>query len=188
MARPRIIVIDDDPLFRSLIVSQLRKSFLVSVAAEGAEGYYKSLEHPPDIAVVDIQMPGWDGLKTLKAFRAHPALCNIPIVILTGDAIKETVMSALSGGANDYIIKTTFSKEDLLQKLCRWLPTSMVAELAAAEAAPPTESRGQDETVIISRSQAEALPRPRTVPENKLPVPAGPVDSRQMQEMMDDWE
>lgn len=121
--RARILVIDDDPLFRSLIVSLLRKEYLVSVASEGSEGFYKALEHPPDAAVVDIQMPGWDGLKTLKAFRSHPALQNVKIVILTSDASKETVLAAIHGGANDYIIKTSFAKEEFYQKLSKLLPS-----------------------------------------------------------------
>jgi CheY-like chemotaxis protein len=120
--RARVLVIDDDPLFRSLIVSLLRKDYIVSVASEGSEGFYKALEHPPDIAIVDIQMPGWDGLKTLKSFRGHPALNQVKIVILTTDASKGTVVAAIQSGANDYVIKTSFSKQEFYDKLNRLLP------------------------------------------------------------------
>ena len=119
----RILVIDDDPLFRSLIVSLLRKDFMVSVASEGSEGFYKALEHPPDLAVVDIKMPGWDGLKTLKAFRNHPSLSHVKIVILISDTSQETVLSAIHGGVNDYVIKSSFSKEEFYRKLEKLLTT-----------------------------------------------------------------
>lgn len=121
MTRSRILVIDDDPLFRSLLTSILRSDFLVNVASDGAEGYYKALEQPPDLAIVDIRMPGWDGLRTLQAFRSHHALANVPVVMLTSDASRQTVMSAMQAGATDYIIKTTLSRENFLEKVSRQL-------------------------------------------------------------------
>ncbi|HUQ69966.1 MAG TPA: response regulator, partial [Planctomycetaceae bacterium] len=145
--RSRVIVIDDDPLFRNLIVSMLRKDFFVSVASEGSEGYYKAIEHPPDVAVIDVQMPGWDGLKTLKAFRAHQLLSPTMVMMLTGDASRETVVAAIQGGAHDYVIKTKFSREEFLSKLQRLLSNREVRTAAAAveltrdaETATPTET------------------------------------------------
>ncbi len=113
----RVLVIDDDPLFRNLMVSFLRREFIVSVASDGSEGFYKALEYPPDIAIVDVQMAEWDGLQTLKAFRTHPTLAATKIIMLTSDASKETVIAAIQGGANDYIIKTSFSKTEFLEKV-----------------------------------------------------------------------
>ncbi|MEZ6045388.1 MAG: response regulator [Planctomycetaceae bacterium] len=74
---------------------------------------------PPDIAIVDIQMPQWDGIKTLKAFRGHASLQDTMVIMLTSDASRETVLSAIKEGANDYVIKTSFSKEELKQKVNR---------------------------------------------------------------------
>lgn len=124
--RPRILVIDDDPLFRSLMSSMLAKDFFVSVSSSGSDGFYRAVEHPPDLAIIDIRMPGWDGLQTLKAFRTHPRLSKIQIVILTSDASKETVMAAIKGGANDYVIKTSLSKDILCAKLHELLNSSQL--------------------------------------------------------------
>lgn len=52
--RPRVLVIDDDPQIRNLVVAFLRREYLVAVAGDGAEGYEKALEHTPDIAIIDI--------------------------------------------------------------------------------------------------------------------------------------
>ncbi|HBL42050.1 MAG TPA: response regulator, partial [Planctomycetaceae bacterium] len=79
----RVLVIDDDPLFRNLMVSFLRREYFVSVASDGSEGFHKALEYPPDIAIVDVQMAVWDGLQTLKAFRSHPTLAHTRIIMLT---------------------------------------------------------------------------------------------------------
>ena len=128
--RPRILIIDDDPLYRSLMTTLLRKDYLLAVAADGAEGYQKALQHPPDIAVIDIQMPGWDGLKTLEQFRKNPILKRVKIIMLTGDASKESVVAAIRGGANDYVIKTSFSREEFREKLKR-LSTKPISTGAA---------------------------------------------------------
>jgi len=135
--RPRVLVIDDDPLFRNLVVSILRRDFFVSVASDGADGFQKAIEYPPDVAVIDIQMPGWDGLKTLKAFRNNSALSRVGIMILTSDASRDTVLAAIQAGANDYVIKTTFSRVEFLEKLER-LRTR--AEPRPARSGPVDES------------------------------------------------
>jgi len=117
--RPRVLVIDDDATFRSLIVSILRSDFIVSVAADGYEGFCKAREHTPDVAVIDVQMPHWDGIETLKAFRSHAALEQVKIIMMTGDASKETVITSVRCGANDYMIKSNFNKRDIVQKIKR---------------------------------------------------------------------
>jgi len=121
----RVLIIDDDPLIRTLLVSALRKECFVAVAAEGAEGFAKALELKPDVAVIDVNMPGWDGLKTLEAFRSHIDLRDIKIIMLTADASKQTVMAAVRAGANDYLIKTSFSKADFYRKLNRLVPDTI---------------------------------------------------------------
>ena len=140
-SRPRILVIDDDPLFRSLLVSLLRRDYVVSVASDGAEGFYKALEHPPAVAVIDVQMPGWDGLKTLKAFRAHPVLRDVRTIILTGDASRGTVLAAIQGGAHDYVVKTSFSHGEFCRKLSRLFAGAEAAAPPDDAGAPPDEQR-----------------------------------------------
>jgi CheY-like chemotaxis protein len=117
-----VLIIDDDPLIRTLLVSALRKECFVAVAAEGAEGFSKALELRPDVAVIDVNMPVWDGLKTLEAFRGHTRLKGIKIIMLTADASKQTVMAAVRAGADDYLIKTSFSKADFYRKLNQLIP------------------------------------------------------------------
>lgn len=125
MNRPRILIVDDDPLFRSLLTSMLNQDFAVIVACDGAEGYYRALEHPPQLAIVDIQMSGWDGLRTLKAFRSHYLLARTPVMMLTSDASRQTVMAAVQGGASDYVIKTSLSRDEFLRKVYRLVGTTL---------------------------------------------------------------
>lgn len=117
--RQHILVIDDDPLFRSLMVGVLRKDFDVTVACDGADGFYRALDRRPDATVLDLQMPGWDGLKTLRAFRSHPMLADVKVMVLTSDSSRETVLAAIHAGADDYTIKTAFSRDEFREKLDR---------------------------------------------------------------------
>jgi CheY-like chemotaxis protein len=159
--RPRLLVMDDDPLFRSLLISFLRRDYLVSVASNGSEGFYKAEEHTPDAAIIDIQMPGWDGLQTLKAFRSCPSLAKVPVVILTSDASRETVMAAIQAGAQDYIIKTGFTKEELLKKLERLFPVQVVGRAGDRPTGPSGvgTSPRPSSTVGFAAPQAAAAPK-----------------------------
>lgn len=131
MMRHRVLIIDDEPAYRSQFTSFLRTHYLVFVAATGGEGFHKALEHTPDLAVIDMQMPGWDGLMTLRAFRGHPALKSVPIMIVSSDASRETVVAAIQAGANDYLLKLAINREEFLRKVEKLL-TVRVAEPSAA--------------------------------------------------------
>jgi CheY-like chemotaxis protein len=180
--RRQILVVDDDPLFRSLMVSVLRHDFDVSVAADGADGFYKALDHVPDAAVLDIQMPGWDGIKTLKAFRSHPALAHVRVIVLTSDASRETVLAAIQAGADDYIIKTAFSRDDFRQKLDQLLqkPSSLEIslEIEPNSSAPLLPQRDDIEASLELVGS--------TVSSGKLVGWAGSEDL--LQEAIDAWE
>jgi DNA-binding response OmpR family regulator len=149
-ARRHILVVDDDPLFRSLMVGVLRSDFDVTVACDGADGFYRALDRKPDVTVLDLQMPGWDGLKTLRAFRAHPTLADVKVMVLTSDSSRETVLAAIHAGADDYTIKTAFSRDEFRQKLDRMFrqprdASAMDVILAKAMSAPAaTEAPATD--------------------------------------------
>jgi PleD family two-component response regulator len=159
MPRLRVLVVDDDPLFRSLLTSMLRKEFLVSAAIDGEEAYYQALEQRPDLAIIDIQMPRWDGLRTLKAFRAHPGLAVVPVMMLTSDASRQTVMAAIQAGANDYVIKTTLARDDLFRRVCRQLkiaPESLNPTLEIVLTAVDTEIAAPRQPVRAAAQSTDA--------------------------------
>jgi DNA-binding response OmpR family regulator len=189
----RVLIIDDDPLIRQLLVTALRKDCLVAVASEGSEGFYKALEVTPDLVVIDVNMPGWDGLKTLEAFRAHPALKGVKVIMLTADASKQTVMAAIHGGAHDYVIKTTFSKADFYRKVNRLIPGSitsvgpLVVEFEAdraSAAGAETEDRSLARASNRQHAGSATLEPPALT---AATATAASVESR-LQELIDGWE
>lgn len=178
MTRARVLVMDDDPLFRSLLAATLRKEYLVSVAIDGADGYAKAVEHAPDLAVVDLQMPVCDGLGVLRLFRAHPTLCSVPVVMLTGDNSKGSVVTAIQHGVNDYIIKTSFNRQDFLQKISRLLPKGQQAIVATPDAQSPAEGPRPSETPTPVEGLRQSDPAPE----------AAPVAEKQLQSILDNWD
>ncbi|QDT79115.1 response regulator [Gimesia maris] len=191
----RVLVIDDDPLFRNLMVSFLRREYFVSVASDGSEGFHKALEYPPDIAIVDVQMAVWDGLQTLKAFRSHPTLTQTKIIMLTSDASKETVIAAIQGGANDYIIKTSFSKSEFLEKVRRFAQP----EATRVANTPNSGKRAQPASTVTNQSAAQNIsvetvkPKPvftvsESVEDQLTGLTLDLSEEAQLEEIMDDWD
>ena len=181
--RVRILVVDDDPFFRSLISSLLQGDYAVATASDGSEGFYKALEEPPDVAIIDIRMPNWDGLRTLRAFQAHPALCRVKVMILSSDASRETILAATQGGASEYVVKTAFHRGDFLEKLARLLPEG--APVPGRE--EPCDPAAADTARVRSTARAGNSGRLPGPPVLKQTRPGTSTESR-LQAILDDWE
>ncbi len=182
MNRARVLIVDDDPLFRSLITSMLRRDFLVMVAADGSEGYYKALEHLPQLAIIDVQMPGWDGLRTVQAFRAHQTLAKVPVMMLTSDASRQTVVAAIQCGANEYVIKTTLSRDELLKK------TRRLINLGPVRGTPPAGGTGEADAPTPEAGTEAPAVTPAVVPGESEPGSNVGSEAAALQALMDNWE
>lgn len=194
-ARYRVLVIDDDQMFRSLIQTILRKDFFVSVAAHGQEGYLKAKEHRPDVAVIDVQMPGWSGIDTLRAFHNDPQLRDVKIIMLTADASKETVLAAVHSGADDYVIKSCFNKKEFIYKIHRQiLGAAAAAELCDAEFDPSSTNKtaGSDSGRHAGDSELNMKSRDSHYLSRKDAVTVtssgSAVQSDHVQAIVDSWE
>ena len=170
VVQPRVLVIDDDSSFRQLLAGLLKKQYEVTAASSGQEGYQLAMDRPPHVALIDIQMPGWDGLETLRRFREHPDLARIKTAMLTGDASRNTVVSAIRAGADEYLVKTNFSKDELLSKL-----KTLVAK-------SPFGSQEADAALTASRNCHDGL-----CGDGRASNPLSDTSSR-MQEIIDGWD
>jgi CheY-like chemotaxis protein len=81
------------------------KSYGVVVARNGNEALALARVERADVILMDIQLPGMDGLETIRRLRAEPVLCNIPIIALTAIAMRGDREKCLAAGANDYLSK-----------------------------------------------------------------------------------
>ncbi len=115
MERSRILVLDDDEQIRATLRrALLYAGFDVTVAATGEEALEKALQSPPDLAVLDVMLPGIDGLEVCRRLREDRA--DLPIIMLTArDAVADRV-AGLDIGADDYVVKP-FALEELVARV-----------------------------------------------------------------------
>jgi DNA-binding NarL/FixJ family response regulator len=115
----KILLADDQALIRSGIRSLLDAEDDIEVVAEAADGRQAvtlAVEHRPDIALVDIQMPVLDGVEATRQIVADQRLENVRVVILTNFGLDEYIFRALRAGASGFLLKDTEPAE-LLQAL-----------------------------------------------------------------------
>jgi pilus assembly protein CpaE len=108
----RVLVIDDDPhLLQMLGLMLERANHKPSLANNGQKGIDLALKSPPDLAIVDVMMPGMSGHEVCKQLRAHPSTVDIPILILTARAQSVDRAAALESGASDFMAKPVSPSE-----------------------------------------------------------------------------
>ncbi|AFY91706.1 response regulator [Chamaesiphon minutus] len=118
---PLILIVEDNELNINTISSYLTvKGYRPIVAQDGESALKLAQKHCPDLILMDIQMPGMDGLEAISRIREHPQLTSIPIVALTALAMEGDRDKCLSAGANDYLTKPVKLKQ-LNQTIQQWL-------------------------------------------------------------------
>ena len=108
----RVLVVDDDVEVAKSIEASLRKHYQVHVVYSGIEAIKAARRHRPDLIVLDVVMPGMDGLETCRELRVDPALASVPILFLTALGRPEDRVAGLRAGADDYLTKP-FNLEEL---------------------------------------------------------------------------
>ena len=102
----KILVVDDDPINLMLAVTALEKAGYEVLSAEGgAEGVEAALAHAPDLVLMDVQMPGMDGIAALRRLRVEPRTASLKVVALTALAMKGDRERLLAKGFDSYIEK-----------------------------------------------------------------------------------
>jgi PAS domain S-box-containing protein len=103
----RLLYIEDNPV-NALIVRELinqRGNLTLDEADDGASGIHSAREHRPDVILIDMQLPDFDGLEVLRRLRADPSTAAIPCIALSANAMPEDIQLALGAGFADYWTK-----------------------------------------------------------------------------------
>ena len=106
MDNSHILIIEDDSSVCELLFTCLSKAgYRVSIAQSGEAGLSQIDEDPPEAVVLDLNLPGMNGLDVCRAMRRDPWMSRIPVLMLTGQAEEDDVVAGLEVGADDYMTK-----------------------------------------------------------------------------------
>jgi DNA-binding response OmpR family regulator len=111
----RILVIEDDPDIALSLRRSLERDgdFEVAVASDGSVGLKGAVDHPPDLVLLDVNLPGMDGFEVCRQLRRNPATATMPVIMLTARIDESDRVAGLDLGADDYITKPFSPKEAL---------------------------------------------------------------------------
>ena len=110
----RVLVVDDDlPLRRTLDIGLRARGYDVVLAATGEDALSAAAQRPPDIVILDLGLPGMDGISVAKALREWT---DAPIIVLSARGAESVKIAALDAGADDYVTKP-FGMGELLARL-----------------------------------------------------------------------
>ena len=112
MAKKNIFVVEDEEDILDLIRHNLAKEgFAVSTATDGQEAVKAMLRRPPDLVLLDLMLPGLDGLEVCRRLKKEPKTAAIPVLMVTAKDDESDVVTGLELGADDYIVKPFRMKE-----------------------------------------------------------------------------
>ena len=117
MTKNRVLIIDDEKDLLELVSYNLKKEgFYVTSAMDGETGLSLARQEQPDIVIIDLMLPGIDGLEVCRALRSDARTSEIPIIMLTAKSGEVDKILGLELGADDYIAKP-FSTRELIARI-----------------------------------------------------------------------
>ena len=117
MTRKNIFVVEDEEDIQELLRYNLtREGYAVTAAARGEEAVKAIMRKPPDLVLLDLMLPGLDGLEVCRMLKKDPKTAGIPIVMATAKGEESDVVAGLELGADDYVTKP-FSMKVLIARV-----------------------------------------------------------------------
>lgn len=140
VSKPLVLVIDDSLVNLAFLGDILEKNhFDIVLANSGERGLAIAKQAHPDIVLLDVVMPGWDGYETCERIKHDPELEKIPVLFLSALGTTENKVRALQAGGVDYISKP-FQKEELLARVRTHVELAHLRKNLEREVANKTES------------------------------------------------
>ena len=114
----KILIVEDDTFLKGLSATKLGKEgFDVLTAGNETEAEKIIKENMPDFVLLDLVLPGSDGFEILKKIRENPKMANTPVIIFSNLAEDKDIAKAKELGANDFMIKSNFTLDELSDKI-----------------------------------------------------------------------
>lgn len=134
----KVLVVDDEPKIRQILTSYLRQDGFDVMEANDGESAIQLMGASPDIVVLDISLPGIDGIEVLRRLRA---MSDIPVILLTARAEEADKLIGLSAGADDYVTKPFSAREVVLRV------KALLRRMSPSPASTPDVSRFDGMTI-----------------------------------------
>ena len=126
MSNKKIVVVEDEPdILEVLSYNLQREGFDVMTALEGTSGLGLVDKHIPELVLLDLMLPGIDGLEICRRIKGNKTLAHIPVIMVTAKGAESDVVLGLGIGADDYIVKP-FSPRELIARVKAVLRRSQV--------------------------------------------------------------
>ncbi len=132
MKRPTILIVDDESYIREFLAQILSEHFQIAFAKSGIEALEMARSVKPAIVVLDVLMPGQNGIETCKKLREQKESEDIPIIMLTAVNEPEQRIKAFNAGADDYLSKP-FLPEELVARINRKLEKNPARQVISKE-------------------------------------------------------
>eukprot|EP00762_Andalucia_godoyi_P008358 ANDGO_07372.mRNA.1 Sensor histidine kinase TmoS len=154
-----ILLADDNPDMRSYVKGILKRYWKVDLAKNGQEALFLSEKKKYDLILSDVMMPVMDGFELMRRLRQNPFTCSTPVIILSARAGEEAKIEGLQKGADDYIVKTSFSAKELIARVKNHLELGRLRFHLENEVSKRTEELREAnrnlELQIVSRKEIE---------------------------------
>jgi DNA-binding response OmpR family regulator len=158
MRKTTLLVIEDDPDIVELLRYNLeREGYRVLVAMDGERGLADAARHHPDLILLDLMLPGLDGLEVCRRLRKQDPTRATPVLVITAKSEETDVVLGLEMGADDYLTKP-FSPRELLARVRALLRRSQLSE------DDPGRTRVELHDLVLDLTRHEVLSQGRPVP------------------------
>lgn len=117
MRRSKILIVEDEADIREVLAYNLdREGYAVLCAADGPEGLQTARREAPDVVLLDLLLPGLDGVEVCRKLKMDPTTRDIPVIMITAKGEETDVVLGLGVGADDYMTKP-FSPRELIARV-----------------------------------------------------------------------
>jgi DNA-binding response OmpR family regulator len=114
---PSLLIVDDEPAIRALVRATLEPAgWRVSEAVDGNQGLASARREPPDVLLLDLGLPGMDGLEVCRSLHDEPETADVTVVLLSGYSDQEREQAGRNAGASGFISKP-FGPAELLRRV-----------------------------------------------------------------------
>ena len=159
IAQSKIIIIEDNRFERIILRQVLEQSGFVHIeeAENGIDGLNKIFDNPPDLIVLDIEMPVMDGIEFCKKINQYPELKHIPIIAQTGRTKSEDKEQIFDAGASDYVAKPIDKREFIARIFSHLERSQWLSQLTQFH------ERIKDELAMAMQTQQVLIPSEQTI-------------------------